>query len=148
MYKLFMRMKAKLTPERNGEFELLKEYMCGIIFERLHEIEELTIVSPKYALDFKASPEYAKIDQIVQQYLSKYKKDLPSFAEPTYPIATLKEQLTKNILTLFQAVEVEAEDLEEWKEEVIVLDYLITLRQLIAIIQGNDLEGFHLKSKI
>jgi hypothetical protein len=31
---------------------------------------------------------------------------------------------------------------------VIVLDYLVTLRQLIAILQNNDLEGFHIKSKI
>jgi hypothetical protein len=37
---------------------------------------------------------------------------------------------------------------EECKEEVIVLDYLVTLRQLIGLLQGNDLEGFHIKSKI
>jgi hypothetical protein len=29
-----------------------------------------------------------------------------------------------------------------------VLDYLVTLRQLVAILQNNDLEGFHNKSKI
>lgn len=29
-----------------------------------------------------------------------------------------------------------------------MLDYLVTLRQLIGILQNNDLEHFHLKSKI
>ena len=38
--------------------------------------------------------------------------------------------------------------MDEWKDEVIVLDYLVTLRQLIGIVQNNDLEGFHSKSKI
>lgn len=39
-------------------------------------------------------------------------------------------------------------DASEVKEEIIVLDYLITLRQLIGILNTNDLEGFHQKSKI
>lgn len=38
--------------------------------------------------------------------------------------------------------------MQEWKDEVIALDYLVTLRQLIGIVQNNDLEGFHSKSKI
>ena len=29
-----------------------------------------------------------------------------------------------------------------------MLDYLVTLRQLISLMQNNDLEGFHQKSKI
>lgn len=29
-----------------------------------------------------------------------------------------------------------------------MLDYLVTLRQLIGILQNNDIEGFHNKSKI
>ena len=31
---------------------------------------------------------------------------------------------------------------------MIVLDYLVTLRQLLSILQNNELEGFHIKSKI
>jgi hypothetical protein len=31
---------------------------------------------------------------------------------------------------------------------VIVLDYLVTLRQLIGLLLSNDMEGFHNKSKI
>ena len=31
---------------------------------------------------------------------------------------------------------------------MIVLDYLVTLRQLIGLLQSNDMEGFHVKSKI
>lgn len=38
--------------------------------------------------------------------------------------------------------------ISEWKEQIIVLDYLVTLRQLIGLLQNNDLEGFHNKSKI
>jgi hypothetical protein len=38
--------------------------------------------------------------------------------------------------------------MESWKEEIVVLDYLVTLRQLIGLLLNNDLEGFHNKSKI
>ena len=50
------------------------------------------------------------------------------------------------ILSLFE--EVSEGDVTGWKEEVIVLDYLVTLRQLISLLQNNDIEGFHNKSKI
>ena len=39
-------------------------------------------------------------------------------------------------------------EVDEVKEEVIVLDYLVTLRQLISLLQNNGLEGFHSKSKM
>ncbi len=44
--------------------------------------------------------------------------------------------------------QIQEEEIGEWKDEVIVLDYLVTLRQLISLLQGNDMEGFHSKSKI
>ena len=34
------------------------------------------------------------------------------------------------------------------KENVIILDYLITLKQLVHLVQKYDIEGFHTKSKI
>lgn len=34
------------------------------------------------------------------------------------------------------------------KEEVIVLDYLVTLRQLLLILEEHDLQTFHSKSKM
>ena len=62
------------------------------------------------------------------------------------PLPALKEQLTRSISELYQGVE--GGEGDAWKEEVIVLDYLVTLRQLVGIMFNNDLEGFHIKSKI
>lgn len=59
------------------------------------------MVNPKYTLDFRASSDYNKIDQIVQQYLQKYKKDLSAYATVKAPLSNLKEQLTKNIVILY-----------------------------------------------
>lgn len=44
--------------------------------------------------------------------------------------------------------EVGRSDLEECQQKVIILDYLITLRQLSSLLAKNDLEIFHTKSKI
>lgn len=69
------------------------------------------MVSPKYAFDFKASSDYAKINQIIQQYHQKYKKDLSSYANLKVPLLNLKEQLTTNIVILYEAIERDGEDL-------------------------------------
>ena len=79
MYKLLMRMEEKLNAQRNEELEQLKDCMCGMIFERLSEVEDLKVVSHKFAQDFKESSDYTKINQIIQQYLSKYRKDLSNY---------------------------------------------------------------------
>lgn len=42
----------------------------------------------------------------------------------------------------------ETEDLDSSKEKVIILDYLITLRQLVTLLSKDNLELFHTKSKI
>lgn len=44
--------------------------------------------------------------------------------------------------------EVEGGGVEGREEEVVLLDYLITLKQLLALNAGNDLDYFHRKSKI
>jgi hypothetical protein len=148
MYKLIIRMADRLSQPRNDQLTALKHSLTGAIFEKLAEVEELRLLPAKLANDFRESADFAKISQIIQQYLSKYRKDLAGFAETRQSLGALKEQLGRNILALYEGVEGEHEEPEEWKDEVIVLDYLVTLRQLIAILQNNDLEGFHSKSKI
>lgn len=59
----------------------------------------------------------------------------------------LKETLTKSIISIYDKVN-DDEQVLQFQEEVIVLDYLVTLRQLLGLLQNNDLEGFHAKSKI
>ena len=98
------------------------------------------------AQDFRQSAEFTKIKQIISQYFLKYRKDLGEYKEVARPLPALKEQLTRSISELYQGVE--GGEGDAWKEEVIVLDYLVTLRQLVGIMFNNDLEGFHIKSKI
>ena len=44
--------------------------------------------------------------------------------------------------------EIQSEDFESVKSHVIILDYLVTLKQLVNLMQKNDVEVFHSKSKI
>jgi hypothetical protein len=85
-----MRMEEKLNADRNDELSLLKNYLCGMIFERLKDVEELKIVHSKYVQDFKDSSDYTKIYQIIQQYLNKYKKDLANYNDVRQPLQVLK----------------------------------------------------------
>lgn len=86
-----------------------------MIFEKLSEVEDLKVVNHKFAADFKESSDYVKINQIIQQYLSKYRKDLANYSESRQSLQTIKEQLTKSIVTLYSVVESDNDDLAEWK---------------------------------
>jgi hypothetical protein len=79
--------------------------------------------------------------------VTKYSKDLNNINRQTKPLGQFKEQLAKNIVSIYQRVEGQ-EEIGRLKDEVIVLDYLVTLRQLVGLLQSNDMEGFHVKSKI
>ncbi len=95
-------------------------------------------VSAKYNLDYKLTNDFNKIVQIIDQYRVKYSKDLNTFSKNVKSLNTTKEELTRIILYFYEKVNKQS-DISEWKEEVIVLDYLVTLRQLIGLLQNNDL---------
>ena len=121
--------------------------MAGLVFEKLEEVNALRSVNGRHSSDYRATPDYHKIAQIIEQYVAKYTKDLASVKQNLKPLAAFKEQLTQSILGLYGRVQAEEES-ACWKDEVIVLDYLVTLRQLVGLLQSNDMEGFHNKSKI
>lgn len=95
-------------------------------------------VSAKYSLDYKLTNDFNKIVQIIDQYRVKYSKDLNTLSKNLKSLNTIKEELTRIILYFYEKVNKQS-DISEWKEEVIVLDYLVTLRQLIGLLQNNDL---------
>lgn len=94
LYKLVVRMKDKLSQEVNEELTPLKELMAGLVFEKLDEVNNLRAVNSKHAPDYKATPDYHKIAQIIEQYVAKYTKDLSTIHQNLKPLATFKEQLT------------------------------------------------------
>ena len=140
-------MREKLNSEVNEELSSLKEFMTGLVFEKLDEVSALKAVNSKYSSDYKSTPDYHKISQIVDQYVAKYSKDLSNITQTVKPLGYFKEQLSKNIVAIYERVQGQ-EDITPLKDEVIVLDYLVTLRQLVGLLQSNDMEGFHVKSKI
>ena len=50
----------------------MKEQMCGLLFLRLHEIEQLKYLSRTDYQEYKESQDAQKVHQIVRQYQSKY----------------------------------------------------------------------------
>ena len=52
--------------------------MCGMIFEKLEEVENLGQISCEKGREYKKTQDYQKIKQIVHQYLEKYQNTLPT----------------------------------------------------------------------
>lgn len=69
-------MNEKLDRDENDELQSLKEYMVGLIFDKLKQVENLKGVNQKYLNDYKTSSDFNKITQIIDQYQAKYSKDL------------------------------------------------------------------------
>lgn len=56
--------------------ERLKILMSAIVTGKLHQIKDLTMINPKYAVLFKRTKECERIQEVVQQYLTKYARVL------------------------------------------------------------------------
>lgn len=52
--------------------------MSQIIFKKLSEIKNLTLLESEVAIEFRSFPEFAKLFKICDQYEQKYTKSLPS----------------------------------------------------------------------
>lgn len=105
LYKLIIRMRDKLGEELNDELNSLKENMTSLIFEKLQDVNNLKTVNSKHSSDYKATPDYHKISQIVEQYVSKYTKDLGNSNPIVKPLTQFKEQLSRNIVGIYEKVQ-------------------------------------------
>lgn len=119
--------------------------MCGLVFGKLSDIIELNYLNSS-SIDYKKSSDYKKLCQIVHQYQEKYEKELGSIEAHWKGFDIFETELSTEIKKIFQ--DVKALDLEQCQQKVIILDYLITLRQLCNLLSKNDIEVFHAKSKI
>lgn len=59
---------------------------------------------------------------------------------------TFETEIVSEIKSMYR--QVQSENIEMIKNHVIILDYLVTLKQLVNLLQKNDVEIFHSKSKI
>jgi hypothetical protein len=125
--------------------EQLKESRWGLIFTKLTEITKLSGIhhGPE---EYRKSNDYKRICQIVAQYEVKYRRELP-FSSPLWPgYDAFDSELSGEIRSMFEGIRTSTiEDSQQW---VIVLDYLITLKQLSNLLGKNNYELFHEKSKI
>jgi hypothetical protein len=64
----------------------------------------LKSVNSKYSQDYRNSSDYLKISQIIDQYQAKYSKDLAYLRSVSNTLAFFKEQLTQNILLMYERV--------------------------------------------
>lgn len=104
--------------------------MKGFIFDKLGNLLELKCMNDeKKAREYKKTQDYQKIKQIIDQYQKKYEKDIGELPKKWDGLSTLVAELSEYIKLLYEEIEV-LENLTEGKEKVIILDYLITLRQL------------------
>ena len=86
--------------------------------------------------------------KICDQYEQKYVKALPSQNFKQQASASVDQSLQSEIRTLYSYIMQYPANPEEVRDEVILLDYLITLKQLLNLDDKACLEEFHRKSKI
>ncbi len=79
--------------------------MTGLIFEKLEEVRSLRSVNSKYSQDYRISPDFNKISQIIDQYEAKYSKDLSNLSQTVRTLPQIKDNLTKNILFIYGRVQ-------------------------------------------
>jgi hypothetical protein len=117
--------------------------MWGLIFSKLQEVAELKQLDGGEE-EFRKSAEFKKITQIATQYEQKYRKDLQGVVPRWKGFPAFEGEMVAEIRRLFESIR--GSKIEE--EKVIILDYLISLRQLSNLLAKNDIDLFHKKSKI
>lgn len=120
--------------------------MTGLVFDKLEQIAKLQLLTPIERKEYMETSDYAKITQIINQYQSKYHDDLSGMNYKVVSLEELRELINHQIIFLYGRVE--SQNPGDVKEEVIVLDYLITLRQLLCILAEDNIQTFHGKSKM
>ena len=143
VYKLLQRINSKIDGRIN---QSLKDNMSGLIFQKLNQVQRLANLEEPKAGEYRKTSDYQKICQIVEQYQKKYEKEI-GLDGNWEGYTDFQTELAEEIKQMFEDVK-DATNLEERKEKVIILDYLITLRQLASLLSKDNLELFHNKSKI
>ena len=73
VYKLVQRIDNKIQGEIS---QGARDRMYGIIFKKLRDVEDLRNLDSLKASEYKKTPDFQKICQIVDQYQKKYEKDI------------------------------------------------------------------------
>ena len=137
VYKLLQRIKQNLSgaSEANG----LQSSMKGLIFEKLYEVQELTCMNDeKKAREYRKTQDYQKIKQIIDQYHKKYEQDIGNLPSKWNGFRNIDAELSDEIKLLYDEIRL-LDDVNDGKEKVIILDYLITLKQLGNLLEKNDI---------
>lgn len=69
--------------------------MCGLVFNKLQDIDGLKLLSSIENLEYKGTSDYQKIVQIVNQYQTKYIKDLKNINRNFTSYDNLREMLSE-----------------------------------------------------
>lgn len=145
VYKLLQRVMSTLQNCSND----LKTTMAGFVFDRLSHVQSLScLFGDQKIKEYKKTQDYQKIHQIIQQYQKKYEKDIGYLPSKWDGLRSFDSQLSSEIKKIYDEVKRSDELVGQTQQKVIVLDYLITLKQLTNLLEKNDIEMFHEKSKI
>lgn len=150
LYKLI----GRLNESRLDGLESLKQQLSGLIHNKVTEILSLEHCNC-YQIDnyreYRDTGDFRKIMNITRQYEEKYKELLDRYGgrglREDYVTASQETVLAAK--SLYGRLEfIQQDQFPEMREELILLDYLLTTYQLIELASLKDLTEFHRKSKI
>ena len=124
-----------------------------------HKIENLVKFSTQNFISagsyeqYKESTDYAKLMKIARQYKERYSTELKDYwtsaaGKPAF-ITNATLQLIEHLCKVLQVKENNDNFVDNCSREIVVLDYLITSKQLIELFKnGQNYERFSRKSRI
>lgn len=146
--------KSGLLQHSKSEVDAIAANYVGII---RHKIENLLAFSHNNYInasnyeEYKQSSDFQKLLRIAKEYKDRYSNELKSYWESskcafaTEPTLKLVAHLQK----LLEIRSVQEDAIKKYEREIIIIDYLITSKQLIDILKnGENFEKFAKKSRI
>jgi hypothetical protein len=123
--------------------------MRALLAGKLSDLKHLRLIAPRHATLYRRTREFERIEQVIDQYALKYAQVVNGESAVAYEdaLAGIDGELAAEIGKLYREVLGQA-DGEGRDERIVLLDYLITMKQLLLINASKDIEYFHNKSQI
>ena len=140
IYKLVANIEAGLSF--HFESSTQEELVC-FLFYKLKETKDLKLVNNESVDEYREFSDYKKLEKLVDEYVSKYKRrlkveelNLPELYTPEM-YSNLISGLVREIKSMYRSIS-ESREPSYLVKEIIVLDYMVTTIQLLTILKSGD----------
>lgn len=137
-----------------ADTQKLTEELTGVIFHKLQVLCSCEASNP-FAVEkfreYRNTTDFKKFLAVASQYEAKYKEELHIYTRADWKenYDNILEEIRMCIEGVYMTLQgIDPDDAPSCKDEIILVDYLITTYQLIQLVARGDIKEFSKKSKI